>query len=453
VTTTPDLPPPPSRASRALERVICLLIALGFAFVAGIGAVNSFHTVAARAEKEGFPPDLAWTLPAGVDGAILAFTVAGLFRAYKGRPIGWVRPVVWTLVAGTIFLNVASASGPWGYVSHGLLPALYVLAVELVDRIVRDVAAIRNHVPTEGIPVARWMLAPLSTAGIYRRMRLWGVTDYRSALDLERARILARCDLEEQYGSLRKVPARQRALYRLGHLAPVPAPDQAPAQLAVHARARDNQTTEYGERAPGPPEGPPPALPASSEHQAHGLDVDPATADALRVLTATHARPAGESPAARPASARTPEPVHAGNGHRSHASSGPSVHVRLPAHTPEPEPVHAIEPENGQNLLDVLAAAPGPGTPAHARREALQAVDGPHLDETSARQLVAAGEMTEREVGAMLDVAQALTEIQGETGRPGTGAAVGRRLGLDDSTGRRRLARYRQLQAILTPPG
>lgn len=217
------------------DQMVPTVIAIGFAFVATIGAVNSFSTVAARAYAEGFPEHLAWTLPAGVDGAIATFSAAGLWRAYKGQPIAWVRPIVYALVAGTIFLNVSSAHGPWGYVAHGILPALWVISVELVERIVRDKTMAATA--TVRIPTVRWVLAPFSTATLYRSMRLWQVTDYGKALDLERRRRLTRGDMADRYGAITwrwKAPRKQRIQYQLGQLAPARTePTQEAATPAV----------------------------------------------------------------------------------------------------------------------------------------------------------------------------------------------------------------------------
>jgi hypothetical protein len=66
-------------------------------------------------------------------------------------------------------------------------------------------------------------------------MVLWETRSYSEALRRERTRLLARTELQDQWGALVwrwRAPRRERALYRLGDLAPaaaLPAADPAPA--------------------------------------------------------------------------------------------------------------------------------------------------------------------------------------------------------------------------------
>lgn len=84
----------------------------------------------------------------------------------------------------------------------------------------------------DGIRRSRWLLAPLPTFALWRRMVLWEVRSYPDALARERERILAKTSLQDRYGRMWRFKAtrRERALYRLGELAPTDAPIRAEAE-------------------------------------------------------------------------------------------------------------------------------------------------------------------------------------------------------------------------------
>ncbi len=86
----------------------------------------------------------------------------------------------------------------------------------------------------EKIRRSRWLLAPVSTFALWRRMTLWEVTSYGVALACERERLLARAELREQFGPLWrwKTPRRERVMLRMGELAPVDVSTPAASQSA-----------------------------------------------------------------------------------------------------------------------------------------------------------------------------------------------------------------------------
>ncbi|MGX1266925.1 hypothetical protein RKD18_000119 [Streptomyces phaeoluteigriseus] len=156
--------------------------------LAGIGLYLSFEHVAVFAFEELRFASLAkgQLFAVGVDVGIMVMIAVDLLMAWLKRPISWIRYPVWLLTAATVVLNAASGAPKdraWGlldYVAagaHGVVPVLFIMVVELgrtsIDRIVRPDQAERDS-----IPWLRWVLAPVATARIFRRMRLWGVTSY-----------------------------------------------------------------------------------------------------------------------------------------------------------------------------------------------------------------------------------------------------------------------------------
>jgi hypothetical protein len=206
--------------------------ALAAAGVGALGLIASFDAVSEAAARWGF--DEPWMLPVGIDVAIPVFTVANLLLIRMDMALAWVRFVPWVLTLVTCGLNVAAGNSLWAKVAHGTMPLLWVVFSEIGAHIyaVRIGAVTGRRM--EKIRFSRWVLAPLSTFALWRRMTLWEVTSYSAALACERERLLARADLHERYGwQWRwKTPRRERVMLRMGDLAPVTEPE-TPAELPV----------------------------------------------------------------------------------------------------------------------------------------------------------------------------------------------------------------------------
>ncbi|MFJ8553812.1 DUF2637 domain-containing protein [Streptomyces sp. NPDC093676] len=217
------------------------LAGVGAVSAAGVGAlglISSFDAVSLAAARWGFGEP--WMLPVGIDTAIPVFTVANLLLIRMDMALAWVRFVPWTLTLVTCGLNVAAGHGMWAKVAHGTMPLLWVVFSEIGAHIyaVRIGAATGRRM--EKIRFSRWLLAPLSTFALWRRMTLWEVTSYSTALGMERERLLARADLHERYGRgwRRKTPRRERVMLRMGELAPATGPalvESDPAPEPVQA--------------------------------------------------------------------------------------------------------------------------------------------------------------------------------------------------------------------------
>jgi len=209
---------------RAVAVTGALAVVLGL-----IGFANSFRAVA-DAARGPFGP-LAVTVPAGVDLGIAVFSALDIVLARLDLRPRWVRLVPWTLTAATVYLNITGQHTGFAKVAHAVFPALWVIAVELAAHVVRTRAGLAAGTAMDRIRLSRWLLAPVPTALLMRRMVLWEIRSYPAALARERDRLLALTDLQDTYGALAwrwKAPRRVRALYRLGELAPAAAAADAP---------------------------------------------------------------------------------------------------------------------------------------------------------------------------------------------------------------------------------
>ena len=213
-----------------------------------LGFVNSFHRVDATAQPSFH--GLAWTVPTGIDLGIFVFSALDIVLAILDMRIVWLRLIPWALTAVTIQLNIADQTGQapltgFDKLAHGVLPAMWALSVEVGAHVVRKRARLTNAKRMDRVRVSRWLLAPLPTLGLWRRMVLWEERSYPAALARERTRVLAKTDLQDRYGRAWrfKAPRRERALYRLGELAPTPivAPTTRGTPFDRRRRRRDRR--------------------------------------------------------------------------------------------------------------------------------------------------------------------------------------------------------------------
>ena len=155
----------------AARAVAVLAAALGL-----LGFVNSFRAVA-RAAQASFG-ELAPTVPLGIDLAIAVFSAMDIVLARLDMRPRWVRLVPWSLTAVTIYLNAAGQPTWFGRVAHAVFPALWVVAVSLAAHVIRVRAQLTAGTAIDRIRASRWLLAPLRTALLWRRMVLWEIRSY-----------------------------------------------------------------------------------------------------------------------------------------------------------------------------------------------------------------------------------------------------------------------------------
>jgi Protein of unknown function (DUF2637) len=177
-----------------ITAVIVLILTLaGFAFAGMFTAV--------RDEMIPFFGGLAWIVPVGVDVGILALTASGLLLEWLAMPMPALRWVAMTFMGASVWLNVAAAGGSvTGAVGHAALPVLFIACIEAVRHAVRRTAGMANDTVRDGIPLARWILAPAPTFFLFRRMVLQRVNSYPTAVatELQRRRDIAA--LRARYG-------------------------------------------------------------------------------------------------------------------------------------------------------------------------------------------------------------------------------------------------------------
>ncbi|MFD0690962.1 DUF2637 domain-containing protein [Actinomadura fibrosa] len=183
------------KAAKIVATVMAPLI-LALAILGGLG---SFTTVREMAEPHF--GRLAWIVPVGMDLGILILLAWDLLMEYLDLPWPVLRWVAWTYIAATVLVNVAAARGDLaGSVMNAAMPVLFITVMEGVRHLIRRWVGLASGSRIERVPSARWLLAPVSSLLLWRRMVLWHITAYRQGVDLEYRHLLAVSELQRQYG-------------------------------------------------------------------------------------------------------------------------------------------------------------------------------------------------------------------------------------------------------------
>ncbi|WP_371637719.1 DUF2637 domain-containing protein [Streptomyces zaomyceticus] len=185
---------------RAMGWLLMGLAGLLMPVVGVIGFASSYKALEKFATEQGFG-SLAWTFPIGIDGAILAFLAWDLILVRRGTPWPPLRFAAHFMTVVTIVFNAAHGIGakpgtnlldalwadPMGAWSHGLMPFLFVLGVEGVRHLLVHMWRLEEGTAGDRVPLHRWILSPIRTARLYRRMRLAAVRSYTDMVEREQA--------------------------------------------------------------------------------------------------------------------------------------------------------------------------------------------------------------------------------------------------------------------------
>jgi Protein of unknown function (DUF2637) len=202
------------------ERTAVCLIGAAMLALALIGMYVSFQTVYEYVRP--WFRETAWAVPVAIDVAILVFSAADLLLSYWRMARPSMRLIPWAFTAATIWLNW-QAGGPVPIrIAHAAMPALWVLFCEYARHVLAARVGLVNGGRMEKVRRSRWLLAPLATARLRRRMILWEITSYRRALQLEAERRAEIARLEMAYGRRwrRDAPAPERLAMKLAAVAP-----------------------------------------------------------------------------------------------------------------------------------------------------------------------------------------------------------------------------------------
>ncbi|MFF0415965.1 DUF2637 domain-containing protein [Kitasatospora sp. NPDC004745] len=176
------------------------LVAAGACIISGIGFAGSYNAVRELAVEKGFGA-FSYAFPIGVDAGIVVLLALDLVLTWLRIPFPMLRQTAWLLTVATIAFNAAASWGdPLGMGMHAVIPVLFVVVVEASRHAVGRIAAITADRHMDSVRVMRWVLSPVPTFRLWRRMKLWELRSYDEVVRLEQNRLVYRAQLRFRYG-------------------------------------------------------------------------------------------------------------------------------------------------------------------------------------------------------------------------------------------------------------
>ncbi|WP_404194407.1 DUF2637 domain-containing protein [Streptomyces tauricus] len=255
------------------HKILIGVVVFGAVVIAAIGFAGSYAAVRELALEKGFG-NFSYVFPIGIDAGICVLLSLDLLLTWIRIPFPLLRQTAWLLTAATIAFNGAAAwPDPLGVGMHAVIPILFVVSVEAARHAIGRIADITADKHMEGVRLTRWLLSPLPTFLLWRRMKLWELRSYEQVIKLEQERLVYQARLRSRFGRSwrRKAPVESLMPLRLARYG-VPLAETAPSGLAAAGI----------EPALLPP-APQPALePALEPAEAPAADRTPAAAPAVR---------------------------------------------------------------------------------------------------------------------------------------------------------------------------
>ncbi|MCX4826579.1 DUF2637 domain-containing protein [Streptomyces sp. NBC_01142] len=223
------------------QRILIAVVVTGAVFIAAIGFAGSYAAVRELAVHKGFGA-FATVFPIGVDAGIAVLLALDLLLTWLRIPFPMLRQAAWLLTAATIGFNAAAAwPDPVGVGMHGVIPVLFVVTVEAARHAVGRLAAITADRHMEGVRLWRWLLAPLPTFRLWRRMKLWEIRKYDDVIQAEQQRLVYQARLRGRYGRgwRWKAPVEELLPLRIARYG-------IPLEVSTHPRSREPEEDAKG---------------------------------------------------------------------------------------------------------------------------------------------------------------------------------------------------------------
>ncbi|KAF2774914.1 hypothetical protein STPH1_7101 [Streptomyces sp. OM5714] len=263
------------------------MVVFGAVVIAGIGFAGSYAAVRELALKKEFG-NFSYVFPIGIDAGICVLLALDLLLTWIRIPFPLLRQTAWLLTAATIAFNGAAAwPDPLGVGMHGVIPILFVVSVEAARHAIGRIADITADKHMEGVRLTRWLLSPVPTFLLWRRMKLWELRSYEQVIKLEHERLVYRARLRSRFGRAwrRKAPVESLMPLRLARYG-VPLAQTGPAGLAAAGiEEPPMQFTVVPVSAPTRPEAP--ALDAETEHEQPAAELEIPEAEPVRSPVST----------------------------------------------------------------------------------------------------------------------------------------------------------------------
>jgi hypothetical protein len=216
------------------HRILIGVVVAGAVVIAAIGFAGSYAAVRKLAQEKGFG-NFSLVFPIGIDAGICVLLALDLLLTWIRIPFPLLRQSAWILTTATIAFNGAAAwPDPLGVGMHAVIPLLFIVTVEAARHAVGRMADITADKHMEGVRLTRWLLSPIPTFKLWRRMKLWELRSYEQVIRLEQDRLIYQSRLQARFGRnwRRKAPIESMMPLRLAKYG-VPLADTAAGGLAA----------------------------------------------------------------------------------------------------------------------------------------------------------------------------------------------------------------------------
>ncbi|MFF2655232.1 DUF2637 domain-containing protein [Streptomyces sp. NPDC058045] len=345
------------------HRILIGLVVTGAVVIAGIGFAGSYAAVRELALKKGFGT-FSYVFPIGIDAGICVLLSLDLLLTWIRIPFPLLRQAAWLLTAATIAFNGAAAwPDPLGVGMHAVIPVLFVVAVEAARHAIGRIADITADRHMEGVRLTRWLLSPVPTFLLWRRMKLWELRSYDQVIKLEQERLVYRARLRSRYGRAwrRKAPVESLMPLRLARygvpLAQTAAQGLAAAGIEPALLPPEPAAVETPNSGPATAQlKPAPARPAEPEVPEEAAEAAEAVVQAAESPVQVPVVPGGRT---RPLGGAVSESVSEDEPAPAPATPHPHpLPVPSPRAEPEPTPAPIPAPADAEPTVEQAAEAP-----------------------------------------------------------------------------------------------
>lgn len=151
-----------------MRKLLIFVAVLAALAVAGVGGARSFSAVSDK-----FNSNL---VPLVADGMIIACTALRLAALTRGWRIPGALVTTYVFIAGTVWLNVDTATGIADAVAHALAPIAYAVLVEMLAHMLRLHMKLSQPVRAR-LSGLTWLTSPVITTRVWLHLARTGADD------------------------------------------------------------------------------------------------------------------------------------------------------------------------------------------------------------------------------------------------------------------------------------
>jgi hypothetical protein len=151
-----------------MRRVLIVVAVVAALAVAGVGGARSFSAVSDKFHSP--------LVPLMADGMIIACTALRLAALTRGWRIPGALVTTYLFIAGTVWLNVDTATGVADAVAHALAPVAYAVLIEMLAHMLRLHMKLAQPARAK-LSALTWFTSPVITTRVWLHLARAGTDD------------------------------------------------------------------------------------------------------------------------------------------------------------------------------------------------------------------------------------------------------------------------------------